>query len=88
MNNPLLTRLGTFFIFIGCGFLILFVGSIFAGELGILYLVFAAVALSLGRLFHRLGPHPEPTRFSSIRKISQRSRLRREEKRSEKDQEK
>jgi hypothetical protein len=88
MNKHLLPRIGTFFILIGCGFLILFIGSILAGELGILYLLFAGAALFLGSVFHRLAPHPEPARFSSIRKISQRSRLRREEKQSEKDQEK
>lgn len=88
MNDHLLPRLGTFFILVGCGFLVLFIGSLFAGELGLLYLLFAGVAFFFGALFHRLAPHPEPTRFSGIRKISQRSRLRREEDQSEKDQEK
>jgi hypothetical protein len=88
MNDHLLPRLGTFFILIGCGLLILFIGSIFAGEFNILYLFFSAIGLFLGFIFHRLAPHPEPTRFSAIRKIRQRSRQRREENESEEDQEK
>jgi cytochrome c biogenesis protein CcdA len=88
MNDHLLPRLGTFFILVGCGLLVLFIGSIFAGEFNILYLLFSAATFFLGFLFHRLAPHPEPTRFSAIRKISQRSRQRREEKQSEEDHEK
>jgi hypothetical protein len=88
MNNYLLPRVGTFFMLIGCGFLIIFIGSLFAGEFGILYLLFGGVSLFLGYVLRRLAPHPEPARFSGIRKISQRSRQRREEKQTEKDQEK
>jgi hypothetical protein len=39
-------------------------------------------------MFRRLSPHPEPTRFSTIRKMRQRSRLRREGKQPEDDHEK
>jgi cytochrome c biogenesis protein CcdA len=88
MNDHLLPRLGTFIILVGCGLLILFFGSTFAGEFSILYLLFAAATLFLGFLFRRLAPHPEPTRFSAIRKMSQRSRQRKEEKQSEENQEK
>jgi cytochrome c biogenesis protein CcdA len=88
MKYSMLFRLGTFFILIGCGLLVLFTGSIFAREFNILYLIFTAAALFLGLLFHRAAPRTEPTRFSSIRKANQRSRQRREEKQSEKDQNK
>jgi len=88
MNNNFLPRLGTFFILVGCGLLILFTGSILAREFTIRYLLFAAVALLLGFLFHRAAPRPEPTRFSGIRKASQRSRQRREEKQAQKAQKK
>jgi hypothetical protein len=88
MNDHLLPRLGTFFILVGCGLLFLFIGSMFAGEFNILYLLFAAGTFFLGFTFHRLAPHPEPTRFSAIRKMSQRSRQRKEEKQSEEDNEK
>lgn len=88
MNDHLLPRLGTFFILMGCGLLFLFIGSTFAGEFSILFLLFAAAAFFLGFMFHRLAPHPEPTRFSTIRKMRQRSRQRKEEKNSEDDHEK
>jgi hypothetical protein len=73
---------------IGCGFLIIFIGSLFAGEFGILYLFFGGISLFLGYVLRRFAPPPEPTRFSGIRKIRQHSRQRREEKQTEKDQEK
>jgi hypothetical protein len=88
MNNKFLPRVGTFFVLVGCGLLILFTGSILAREFSIRYLVFAAVALFLGFVFRRTAPRPEPTRFSSIRKVSQHSRQRREEKQTEKAQKK
>jgi hypothetical protein len=88
MNDHLLPRLGTFFILVGCGLLFLFIGSTFAGEFSVIYLLFAAAALFLGFLFHRLAPHPEPTRFSTIRKIRQRSRQRKEDNQSEEENEK
>jgi len=88
MNNTFFPRLGTFFILVGCGLLVLFTGSIFTREFSILALLLAAAALFLGFVFHRAAPRPGPTRFSSIRKASQRSRQRREEKQSKKDQKK
>jgi hypothetical protein len=66
----------------------MFIGSTFAGEFSILFLLFAAAAFFLGFTFHRLAPHPEPTRFSTIRKMRQRSRERKEEKHSEENNEK
>jgi hypothetical protein len=84
-NNPLF-RIGTFFLLIGCGLLILFFGSVFAGEISLRYLLLAVSALFLGFVFHRAAPRPEPTRFSGIRNASQRSRLRREEEQTKKAQ--
>jgi hypothetical protein len=88
MNDHFGSRLGSFFILIGCSLLILFIGSFLAKELNILYFLFAIVALFLGYLFQRTAPRPEPKRFSVIRKARQRSRQRREEKEVQKDQEK
>jgi hypothetical protein len=88
MGNNLLSRLGTFFILIGCGFLIIFVGSAIAREFSILYLLLASAALFLGFVLHRAAPRPESTRFSGIRKVSQRSRLRREDEQIQKAQKK
>jgi hypothetical protein len=88
MDNNILPRVGTFFILVGCGLLILFAGSILTSEFShsIPYLLCAAAALFLGSVFRRSAPRPEPTRFSSIRKVSQRSRQRREEKQAQKEQ--
>jgi len=88
MNNNFLHRIGTFFILIGCGLLILFIGSVLAKEPSILYLLLAASTLFLAIVFHRTGPRLEPTRFSGIRKAKQRAHQRREEKQARKDQEK
>jgi hypothetical protein len=85
MDNNLLARIGTFFILIGCGLLILFVGSVFARDLSFLYCLLAVTALFLGYLLHRAAPRPESARFTGIRNASQRSRLRREEKQAQKD---
>jgi hypothetical protein len=86
MENKILPRIGNFFILIGCGLLILFIGSVLARETGIRFLLLAAGSMFLGYLFRRTAPHQEPTRFSSIRKASQRSRQRREEKQAQKEQ--
>jgi len=88
MDNSILSRIGTFLILVGCGLLILFVGSVFARELSFLYLLLATAALLLGFVLRRAAPRPDPTRFSSIRNMSQRSRQRREEKQITKDQRK
>jgi hypothetical protein len=88
MHHSLLFRIGTFFILIGIGLFVLFLGSVFAGQLSMPYFLFAAVAFFLGTILHRAAPHPEPTRFSGIRKATLRSRQRREEKQTLKDQDK
>jgi hypothetical protein len=88
MNKSILPRVGTFFILVGCGLLILFIGSALANALSLCYLLFAAAALFLGFLFCSTAPRPEPTRFSSIRKARQRSRERREEKQTQEAQKK
>jgi hypothetical protein len=80
MNKNFRPRIGTFFILVGCGFLVLFIGTVFAKESSIPFLLFAAAALFIGSIFHRNTPRPEPTRFSGIRKMRQRSHQRRENK--------
>ena len=84
MGNNIAPRVGTFFILIGLGLLILFVGSALGKDSRYSYLLLSAAALFLGFLFHRAAPRPEPTRFSGIRKASQRSRQRREERQQQK----
>jgi hypothetical protein len=89
MNKGFRPRIGTFFILIGCAFLILFTGTIFAKEANLFYLIFAGAAFFIGSIFRRSTPRPEPSRFSGIRRMRQRSQQRREnkqEKNLEKDQ--
>jgi hypothetical protein len=89
MNKDFRPRIGTFFILIGCGFLVLFVGTVFARETNIPYLFFAGAAVFIGYIFRRSAPRPEPSRFAGIRKMRQSSRQRLEnkhEKRLEKEQ--
>lgn len=88
MINNLLPRLGTFLILVGFGFLVLFIGALLAGEINLLYLLPAVAAFFLGSVFHHAAPRPQSSRFSSVRKLSQRSHQRREEKQPEEDQEK
>ncbi len=84
MGNNIAPRIGTFFILIGLGLLILFAGSVLGKDPRYGYLLLSAVALFIGFLFRRGAPRPEPTRFSGIRKASQRSRQRREEREQQK----
>ncbi len=86
MDNGITPRVGTFFVLIGCALLVLFVGSILAEDINIIYLACSAAALFLGYAFRRSATRPEPTRFSTIRKANQRARQRREEKQAKKDQ--
>jgi hypothetical protein len=88
MNKSILPRVGTFFILVGCGLLILFIGSVSARAISLRYLIFAAAVLFLGFLLRSTAPHPEPTRFSGIRRARQRSRQRREDMQKQKDEEK
>lgn len=86
MKNEIGPRIGTFFILIGCVLLMLFVGSILGRDTNFIYLLCSATALFFGYLFRRSDAPPEPMRFSTIRKVNQRARQRREEKQGKKDQ--
>jgi hypothetical protein len=78
--SELLPRIGTFFILIGLGLMILFVGSVIGNNSNILYLLLAIVTLFLGLLFRRRRkPHVPTTRFGAVRKAQEQGRKRREE---------
>jgi predicted membrane protein len=80
MNKDYPTRLGNFFLLVGIAILFLFLASVFANEFNLTFLLLAVAALFLGFMLRNMVPPPEPTRFFGIRKVSQRSRQRREEK--------
>ena len=82
MNNGLLPRIGTFLVLVGCAFIILFIGSIFARETHGLYFLYAVAALFFGLVLRGKSQPKEPTRFASVRKARQRTHQRREEKRT------
>jgi hypothetical protein len=80
MENNLIPRLGTFFILIGLGLLILFVGSAVSRDVHYSYFFLALGTLALGSLFRSKAPRKESSRFASVRKAQERTRQRREEK--------
>jgi hypothetical protein len=83
-NSNLLPRIGTFFILIGLGLLTLFVISVMGNETNVIYLLLTIAALFLGYIFRRKAQPLESGRFGTIRRASERSRQRREERMNKK----
>jgi membrane protein implicated in regulation of membrane protease activity len=81
-RSDLLSRLGTFFILVGLGLLILFVGSIIGKVTSLAYLLLSIAALFIGYLFRRRTPKRESSRFQTIRRMSERGHQRRQERQS------
>ena len=69
MKDAVFPRLGTFFILVGLLFLIIFIGSILGRDVNLKYLGLSFVSFFLGAWILRTRKKPEPTRFSSVRKI-------------------
>jgi hypothetical protein len=68
--NEFVVRIGTFFILVGTGLLILFVASDYAGSANFDYLFWAALSVTLGILLRRRkSPAPSSGRFASLRKF-------------------
>jgi hypothetical protein len=80
MENNLIPRIGTFFILIGLGLLILFIGSAFSGSVHIGYFFLSAIAFFFGTIFRRRGTRPQSGRFGTINTYREKNRQRREEK--------
>ena len=85
MKNEALPRLGTFFLLLGAIILILFIASILGNDINLKYLLISSASFFLGYLLRRLRIKSEPTRFSSIRKVQNRTRQIREDKQARKD---
>jgi len=73
-------RVGTFFFLVGIGMLLLFVGSVMAHEINLLFLPLGFIALFIGFMLWRKKPTVESTRFAYLRKVNEQSRQRRQEK--------
>jgi hypothetical protein len=88
MENPL-RRIGAFFILIGCGLFVLFIGSVLGKVTTFIYLILGACAIFLGTsLRKRSISNDEPARFSFIRKVNQRASERRDAHNSKSQEEK
>ncbi len=79
MEKNLLVRIGTFFILVGLAFLVMFAGSIMGREIHGIYLLMALAAFFVGYLLRRNKPVSDSGRFGTIRRASERSRQRSEE---------
>ena len=77
----LIPRIGTFFLLLGCGLMILFIGSEFSREANFNFFFLSLVALFIGYQLRRRAQPRESARFSAIRRAREQSRLRREQKR-------
>jgi hypothetical protein len=72
-------RIGTFFVLIGLGLLTLFVITVMGNEINVVYLLLSIPALFLGYIFRQRKPPSESARFGMIRRATERSRQRRQE---------
>jgi hypothetical protein len=80
-NRP---RIGTFFLLVGLVLLILFLGSVMSKDVNVVFLVLSMVALLVAYVFRRRMPQDSGGRFGTIRRVSEHSRQRREEKQQKK----
>ena len=69
MANYLLPRIGTFFMWIGVGFLLLFLASIFSGGLQLEYFFLSAGAFFLGTVLRRRRQSTPSGRFGSFNRL-------------------
>ena len=74
----IIPRIGTFFLIIGWGLMILFVGSEFSREANFNYFFLSLLLLFLGSRFRRRAERHESSRFSAVRRAREQSRVRRE----------
>ena len=73
-------RIGTFFILVGLGLFILFLGAALSHDAYAGFLLFSLVTLFLGFLFRRKAPRPAPSgRFGVVHRTRENSRKRKEE---------
>ena len=78
-NHDLIPRIGTFLILVGCGLMILFVGSAFSQEANYNYFFLSLAVLFVAYLFRRRAQPRESSRFSAIRRAREKKHQRREQ---------
>ena len=79
-SSPFNPRIGTFFIMIGFGLLVLFLISGMSNQPDFIFFFIGVGAFIIGYLFRRRVQRPSSGRFDLIRRAMERSRMRREEK--------
>ena len=72
-RKAFLSRIGTFFVLLGLGLLVLFIASDIGVETFFRYFFLGLLMLGIGFLFKRAGavPRPPSTRFESLRRMRQ-----------------
>jgi len=86
-EDPLGPRVGTFFILIGIGLLILFAASDVApgADVEFDYFFLGVLGVVIGILFRRKAPKPPPSnRFSRLRAMREKSKQRKADKKKKK----
>jgi Flp pilus assembly protein TadB len=76
-------RIGAFFLLVGLVLLILFLGSVVIKDVNVVFLVLSLGTLLLAYVFRRRTPQ-DSGRFGTIRRVSEHSRQRREERQQKK----
>jgi len=85
MNDDLVPRIGTFFIMVGIGLMVLFASSELAGSVRFEFFVYSLGALIAGFILRRRrAPPPESGRFRTARRISDRQRQSKEQRKQKK----
>jgi hypothetical protein len=78
-EEPIIVRVGTFFVVVGLGSFILFVASDIAEQPDFDYLFAAMILIAIGWMFRRNKPPPPPAgRFSIFRTMRENAKRRRE----------
>jgi len=82
----MIVRIGTFLILVGLALLIVFIGSIMGKDTNGIYLLLSFATIFLGFMLRRNRTIRESGRFGAIRRASEHSRQRREERMNNKHQ--
>ena len=80
-EDPIIVRMGTFFLVMGVGIFILFIASDLAKQADFDYFFMAILLIGIGWVFRRKkAPPPSAGRFSYIKNMRENAKKKREEK--------